>query len=58
MLAFCDFTFRGKKNPPVLSDIMGPFREGIEDKLGSEDFSWQAGRANWKMKWWKSKRGY
>uniref|UniRef100_A0A665WNH5 DISC1 scaffold protein n=1 Tax=Echeneis naucrates TaxID=173247 RepID=A0A665WNH5_ECHNA len=26
-------------NTPVLSDIMGSFREGIEDKLGSEDFS-------------------
>lgn len=53
MLALCDFTFREKinKNQPVLSDIMGPFREGIEVKLGSEDFSWQAGRANWKMKW-------
>lgn len=49
MFAFCDFTFRGKKkNQPVLFDIMGPFREGIEDKLGSEDFSWQAGRADWK----------
>lgn len=35
---------------PLHHDIMSPLREGIEDKLGSEDFSLTAGCGDWEMK--------
>lgn len=42
----------------ILSDIKGPFRGRIKIKLRSEDSSWQAERAFWKIEWLKSEQGY